>query len=152
MKNYFKSITLASLALASLVSVGGAQESVAGKWKGQFDSQIGVQKYTYDFKLDGTNVTGKAYSEKEMGTNEVAIAEGKINKDEISFIEPLKFQDNEVRIEYTGKIKGDEIKFHRKVGDFAEEDFVAKRVTETGAKSDAMPEAKPGTNSPPAKP
>jgi hypothetical protein len=38
------------------------------------------------------------------------------------------------------------------VGDFAEEDFVAKRVTETGAKSDAMPETKPGTNSPPAKP
>ena len=152
MKNYFKSITLASLALASVTSVCSAEESVAGKWKGEFDSQIGVQKYTYDFKLDGTNLTGKAVGEKPTGTNEVAITEGKINKDEISFIEPLKFQDNDIRIEYTGKIKGDEIKFHRKVGDFAEEDFVAKRVTETDAKSDAKPETKPGTNSPPAKP
>jgi hypothetical protein len=128
--------------------VCSAEESVAGKWKGEFDSQIGVQKYTYDFKLDGTNLTGKALGEKETGTNEVVITEGKINKDEISFIEPLKIQDNEIRIEYTGKIKGDEIKFHRKVGDFAEEDFVAKRVKETGAKS----ETKPGTNSPPTKP
>ena len=152
MKNYFKSIALASLTLASVTSVCSAEESVAGKWKGEFDSQIGVQKYTYDFKLDGTNVTGKAVGEKPTGTNEVAITEGKINKDEISFIEPLKFQDNDIRIEYTGKIKGDEIKFHRKVGDFGEEDFVAKRVTETDAKSDAKPETKPGTNSPPAKP
>lgn len=148
MKNYFKTIALASLALASVTSVCSAEESVAGKWKGEFDSQIGVQKYTYDFKLDGTNLTGKALGEKETGTNEVAITEGKINKDEISFIEPLKIQDNEIRIEYTGKIKGDEIKFHRKVGDFAEEDFVAKRLKETGAKS----ETKPGTNSPPTKP
>ena len=148
MKNHFKSIALASLVLASVTSVCSAEESVAGKWKGEFDSQIGVQKYTYDFKLDGTNLTGKAFSENERGTNEVAITEGKINKDGISFIEPLKFQDNDIRIEYTGKIKGDEIKFHRKVGDFAEEDFVAKRVTET----DAKPETKPGTNSPPAKP
>ena len=148
MKNYFKTIALASLALASVTSVCSAEESVAGKWKGEFDSQIGVQKYTYDFKLDGTNLTGKAFSENERGTNEVAITEGKINKDEISFIEPLKIQDNEIRIEYTGKIKGDEIKFHRKVGDFAEEDFVAKRVNP----SDAKPAAKAGTNALPAKP
>ena len=63
MKNHFKSIALAALALATIVSVCSAAESVVGKWKAEFDSQIGVQKYTYDFKLDGTNVTGKAYSE-----------------------------------------------------------------------------------------
>jgi hypothetical protein len=152
MKNYFKLITLAALALASAVPVGRAQESIAGKWKGEFDSQIGLQKYTYTFRFDGTNVTGAAHSEKEMGTNDVAISEIKIAKDEISFIEPMKFQDNEIRIEYTGEIKGDEIKFHRKVGDFAEEDFVAKRVTETGAKSGTPPESGSGTNSPPAMP
>jgi hypothetical protein len=140
MKNYFKSIALASLALAAFVCVCGAEDSVVGKWKGDIDSQIGVQKYTYDFKLDGTNVTGKAYSETSMGTNDVALTDIKINQDEITFTEPMKFQDNTVSIAYMGKIKGDEIKFHRKVGDFAEEDFVAKRVTDSG------------TNSAPAKP
>ena len=44
-----------------------------------------------------------------------------------------------LRIEYTGKVSGDEIKLHRKVGDIAEEDLVAKRVKEeraaTGSKT-----------------
>jgi len=102
--------------------------TVDGTWKAQFDSQIGVQKYTYVFHVDGTNVNGTATGEREMGTNTVAITEGKISKDEIFFVEPLKFNDNELRIEYTGKIAGDEIKFHRKVGDVAEEDFVAQRI------------------------
>jgi hypothetical protein len=140
MKNHFKSIALAALALASIVSVCGAQESVAGKWKAEFDSQIGVQKYTYEFKLDGTNLTGKASSETQMGTNDVSLSDIKVSQDEITFTEPMKFQDNSISIAYTGKINGDEIKFHRKVGDVAEEDLVAKRVTDSG------------TNSAPAKP
>jgi len=140
MKNHFIFIALASLVLASIVSVCGAQELVAGKWKAEFDSQIGVQKYTYDFKLDGTNLTGKASSETQMGTNDVALADIKVSQDQITFTEPMKFQDNAISIAYTGKINGDEIKFHRKVGDVAEEDLVAKRVTDAG------------TNSPPAKP
>ena len=47
--------------------------------------------------------------------------------DKVSFVEMLNFQDNEIRITYTGKISGNEIKFTRKVGDFATEDIVAKR-------------------------
>jgi hypothetical protein len=151
MKTYTKSIALAAFTLA-FIGTARAGDGAAGKWQGQFDSQIGLQKYTYEFKVDGTNLTGNAIGIRDNGTNNVAIAEGKINKDEISFVEPLKFQDNELRIEYTGKVAGDEIKFHRKVGDFAEEDFVAKRVKEAEPKTEVKPEAKAGTNSPPAKP
>ncbi len=144
MKTHTNALMLAAFVLALAGSVWGADETVAGKWKGQFDSQIGLQKYTYDFKVDGTNLTGTATGEREMGTNTVAISEGKIGKGEVSFVEPLKFQDQDIRIEYSGKISGDEIKFHRKVGDFAEEDFVAKRVKAADASAN--------TNSPPAKP
>ena len=87
-----------------------------------------------------------------MGTNKVVLTEGKVSTNGISFVESLKFDDNELRIEYTGKVSGDEIKFHRKVGDVAEEDFVAKRVKEAEPKAEVKPEAKAGTNSPPAKP
>jgi hypothetical protein len=156
MKTYTKSIALASLSLALAGSAWSADTTVAGKWQGEFDSQIGVQKYTYEFKVNGTNLTGRAIGIRDEGTNNVAITEGKINKDEISFVEPLKFDDNDVRIEYTGKVSGDEIKLHRKVGDFAEEDLVAKRVKEAEpkaeVKSEAKAETKPGTNAPPAKP
>ena len=148
MKTYTKSITLAALTLALAGSAWSADTTVAGKWKGQFDSQIGLQKYTYEFKVDGTNLTGKAIGIRDNGTNEVVITGGTVSTNSIFFVEPLKFGDNELRIEYTGKVSGDEIKFHRKVGEFAEEDFVAKRVNP----SDAKPAAKVGTNSPPAKP
>jgi hypothetical protein len=151
MKTYTKSIALATLSLALAGSAWSADTTVAGKWKGQFDSQVGLQKYTYEFKVDGTNLTGTATGEREMGTNTVAITEGKISKDGISFVEPMKFEDNELRIEYTGKVSGDEIKLHRKVGDFAEEDLVAKRVKEAEPTAEVKPEAKAGTNSPPAK-
>jgi len=152
MKTYTKSITLAALTLALAGSAWSADTTVAGKWQGQFDSQVGLQKYTYEFKVDGTNLTGKAIGIRDNGTNNVAITEGTVSTNGIFFVESLKFGDNELRIEYTGKVSGDEIKFHRKVGDFAEEDFVAKRVKEAEPKAEVKPEAKAGTNSPPAKP
>ncbi|MGA2279151.1 MAG: hypothetical protein ABSG80_02475 [Verrucomicrobiota bacterium] len=152
MKTYTKSIALTSLTLALAGSAWSADTTVAGKWKGQFDSQIGLQKYTYEFKVAGTNLTGTATGEREQATNKVVITEGTITTNGIFFVEPLQFGDNELRIEYTGKVSGDEIKLHRKVGDFAEEDLVAKRVKEVEPKAEVKPEARAATNSPPAKP
>ena len=133
---------------------------MTGKWKAEFDTQIGVQKYIYEFKVDGDKLTGKAIGERNGQKDEVEITEGKINKDEIAFVEPLKFQGQELRIEYKGKLSDNEIKFTRKVGDVATEELVAKRVKETDAKPEPKPDAKPevkpeakaDTNSPPAKP
>ena len=47
--------------------------------------------------------------------------------DQIAFTEPLEFQGQKIPVTYTGTIAGDEIKFTRKVGDFATEELVAKR-------------------------
>lgn len=146
MKNSLRIISLLALAVMLSRPAAAAEESVAGKWKAQFDSQIGVQKYTFEFKIEDGKLTGRAVGERDMGTNDVKIVEGKINKDEISFVEPLQFNDQEIRIEYTGKIKGDVIKFHRKVGDLAEYDIEAKRVKDSDAKAEAKPEEKPAAN------
>jgi hypothetical protein len=151
MKTCFKKLALGACLLALTATVY-ADESVAGLWKAQFDSQIGVQKYTYVFKVDGTNVTGTATGARQMGTNTVAITDGKINGDEISFVEPLTFQDQELQIKYDGKVSGDEIKFTRHVGDFATEELVAHRVKGAAATSGVKPEVQTETNSPAAKP
>ena len=152
MKNIVTALTFAACALA-VVGVVRAQDNLTGTWKAEFDTQIGVQKYTYTFKVTGTNLTGTALGEREMGTNEVAITEGSVTTNGIFFVEPLKFGDNELRIEYTGKLNGDEIKFHRKVGDVAEEDLVAKRVKAGGTPPAAQgTESGTNTNSPPPKP
>ena len=152
MKNIARILSFAGCALA-FVSLARAQDTVAGKWHGEFDSQIGLQKYTFDLKVQGTNLTGRAIGIRENGTNDVAITEGSVSTNGINFVEPLKFDDNDIRIEYTGKVSGDEIKFHRKVGDFAEEDFVAKRVKASEPQPEApQPEFRTDTNSAPAKP
>jgi hypothetical protein len=57
----------------------------------------------------------------------VTLTAGTVKGDQIAFTEPLNFQGQDVAITYTGAIAGDEIKFTRKVGDFATEELVARR-------------------------
>ena len=109
--------------LASLAAAAGAD--VTGKWKASFDTQIGVQNYTYDLKADGAKLTGKAI--QQDGSSE--IAEGKIDGDTIKFVENFEYQGMKIRIEYIGKFDGgDTIQFSRKVAEFAVEDFTARRA------------------------
>ena len=122
---------LLALALAATASAAG----IDGKWHAEFESQIGQQKYTFELKADGEKLTGKAIADRPVvGKTEIELKNGKIVKDEVSFTENLKFQDQEIAIEYKGKLVGDELKLHRKVGDIAEYDIVAKRVSEKAEK------------------
>ena len=99
---------------------------ITGTWKASFETQIGQQNYTYQFVVKGTTLTGKIQSEMG-GTTEVQ--QGKVEGDKVSFVEMFKFDGNEIQITYTGQITSDdEIKFTRKVADFATEELVAKRV------------------------
>jgi len=116
----FKSITLGLLLTAGLALCA----DVSGKWTASFETQIGTQTYTFDFKVSGDKLTGTAKS--MMG--EVQITEGVVKGDEISFVESANFQDMPLRISYKGKISGDEIKFTRDVAGLAMEELVAKRV------------------------
>ena len=95
-----------------------------GTWTASFDTQVGVQNYTYTFKTDGAKLTGTAKSEN----GETQIQEGSVKGDDISFVENLNLQGMPLRIEYKGKLSGDEIKFTRKVADVATEELVAKRA------------------------
>jgi opacity protein-like surface antigen len=117
-----------SIVVLALCFVGLAFQAlaadVAGQWTATFSTQIGEQHYTYTFKVDGEKLTGTA--KNDNGSTE--IANGTIKGDEISFVENLDFNGNQIAIAYTGKIAGDEIKFTRKVGEFATEELVAKRV------------------------
>ena len=117
-------ITLLALAVASLSALAA---DVTGTWKAEFDTQRGLQKYTFALKQEGTSITGKANAERDGEKREAELKEGKVEGDAITFVEPLKIQDNELRITYTGRISGNEIKFTRKVGDFGSSEARAKR-------------------------
>ena len=92
---------------------------VTGTWKAEFDTQIGVQKYTFTLKQDGASVTGKASSDIGGEKRESELKDGKIEREVISFVELLNFQGNELRIAYRGQVSATEIKFTREVGDIA---------------------------------
>lgn len=114
---------VAFLAASSLVCAA----DISGTWKAEFDTQIGVQKYTYTLKQDGAGFTGKAISEINGEKRETELRVGKFEGDTVSFVEMLNFQGNELRITYQGKLVDNEIKFTREVGEFAKEELVAKR-------------------------
>ena len=131
-----------TLFLSSCLSRIHAAE-LAGKWTSDFDSQIGPQKYAYEFKADGDKFTGKASYDHSMGKGDSVLKEIKLNGDALSFIEDLHVGGMDITVTYSGKISGDEIKLTRMVGDFATEQIVAKRVK--------APEAKPAPAPTPAK-
>lgn len=121
MKTYIAHLIL------TITSLSAFAADITGTWKAEFETQRGLQKYTFTLKQDGTSVTGKASVEREGEKREAEFKDGKVEGDTVTFIEPLKIQDNEINITYTGKISGNEIKFTRKVGDFGSSEAVARR-------------------------
>lgn len=134
-----RNLVLTAFALTSLTIAHAAD--LAGKWTAEFDSPIGVQKYGYEFKVEGDKLTGKANFDNSMGKGESPLQEIKVTGDSVSFVETRIINDMPVKVTYVGKISGDEIKLTREVGDYGTQQLVAKRV-KAEAKSEPKPAGK----------
>src|SRR5262245_25706433 len=106
-----------ALLIFVVLSLPAQAVDVTGAWKAEFNTQRGLQKYAFTLKQDGAGLSGTINAELNGEKREAELKEGKVEGDTVSFVELLSFQGNELRIVYTGKISGDEIKFTRKVGD-----------------------------------
>ena len=106
------------------LAVSAYATDIAGTWTATFNTQVGEQRYTYTFKVDGEKLTGHAKSNLGEGD----ITDGVVKGDDVSFVEHLNYQGQELAITYKGKINGDEIKFTRDVAGQGNEELVAKRV------------------------
>lgn len=91
---------------AAFATVASAAD-ISGTWKGTAQNQGATIERTFVFKVDGTKLTGETTSEM-MGKS--TISDGKIDGDNISFTITAKFQDNEMKLNYKGKVTGDSIK------------------------------------------
>ncbi len=122
-----RSAIFAVLIIIGLVCVYAAD--ITGKWTAEFDSQVGPQKYVFEFKAEGAKLTGMAISNIGGTEAKTPITEGKISGDDVSFVENLDYQGMQLKIAYTGKVvSNDEIKLSRMVGEQEGEKFVAKRA------------------------
>ena len=115
------------LALLVLCAPAVSAQGVTGSWRTEFDTQVGAQKYLFAFKQDGATATGTAKAEFDGKARDVVFKDVTVKGDTITFTENFEFQGNAVPITYTGVKSGDTIKFSRKVGEFATEEFVAKK-------------------------
>ena len=117
-------VATAGVALAPSAAIAAAPSAdIAGTWETSFDSPVGKQTYTYDFKLDGETLTGHAKS--NLGEGDI---KGTVDGDKVTFVESLDYQGQNLDITYTGQIvSADEIRFKRDVGGQGGEEFIATR-------------------------
>ena len=86
---------------------------IAGTWKATAEGPNGSMERTFVFKVDGDKLTGETTSSM-MGKS--TIADGKVEGDNLSFTITVKFQDNEMKLNYKGKVTGNEIHFTSQFG------------------------------------
>ena len=100
-----------------------------------------MQKYTFTFDRISEKLAGHAEAILDGKTRQVELKDLQVDGDKISFWEALSLGGNEVRIEYSGRISGNSITFTRKVGEFANEEAVAKRSDAVEEKAKVAPAA-----------
>ena len=79
---------------------------IDGKWAGSIDTPMGAINIGFTFKADGPTLSGTTTS---PDGGEVAIKNGKIDADKISFVVSLDFGGMAIDLNYTGVLKGDTV-------------------------------------------
>lgn len=110
-----------------LTSIGVLAADVSGKWQAQVRGRNGqTRDATFTFKVDGDKLTG-TMSGGQAG--DIAIADGKVSGNTVSFTVTRERGGNTIKQTYTGTVSGDEIKFKREGGQGPAQEFTAKRTT-----------------------
>lgn len=122
-------LMIRKLSLIVLVLVLGGlcarAADISGKWKGRFITPVGVNNYVYNFKVEGTVLSGTTVS---SDTGPSVVQNGKIIGDTLSFTEPAHYNGGPITVTYTGKVIGNKIKLTRTFGQFPPDTFTITRA------------------------
>ena len=95
--------------LTALLSASALAADVTGNWKATAEGPNGTMERTFSLKAEGSKLTGETVSSL-FGKS--TLSDGKIDGDALSFTINVKIQDNEMKLDYKGKvISANEIKF-----------------------------------------
>jgi len=97
-------------ALLAAFALMAATADISGNWKATADFGGQTMERTFVFKVDGNRLTGETTSSM-LGKS--TITDGKVEGDNVSFVISVRFQENETKLTYKGKVNpaGNEIKF-----------------------------------------
>src|SRR5438874_2657016 len=89
-----------------LVAAPARAADVDGKWAGSLDTPMGTVNVGFNFKADGGTLTGTTTG---PDGGDIAIKNGKIDGDKISFVVSLDFGGMAFDLNYTGVVKPTEL-------------------------------------------
>jgi hypothetical protein len=122
-----------AFAVAFLLIAGftfGAE--IDGKWSGQYNSGMGdPMTLVFTFKAEGSKLTGTSLGGPDT---QIPIKDGKIDGNNISFVVAVDFGGQEMKFNYKGLLKGDQIELSFEIAGAppmeggAPQKFVVKRV------------------------
>jgi hypothetical protein len=101
------------LLLIAALSATAFASDISGNWKATADGPNGAMERTFVFKVDGNKVTGETTSSL-LGKS--TITDGKVDGDTVTFTITGNIQGTEMKLNYKGAIKGDEIVFQSSAG------------------------------------
>jgi hypothetical protein len=101
-------------ALLALFAFSAFAADISGNWKATAEGPNGAMERTFTFKQDGNKVTGETTS---SFTGKSTITDGKVEGDSVTFTITAKVGDQEIKLNYKGKIAGGEIKFTSEMAD-----------------------------------
>lgn len=117
---------------------------IAGSWQAEFETQVGLQKYRFDFQVVDGKATAKGSAVTGEERRNIEFKDVKWSGDTLSFVEMRQIQDREIPIEFTGKVTDKGIQITRKVGEFGSQQSLATRVAAAApANSSAQPGDRP---------
>lgn len=120
-----KNQMIALFAALALFTTGLFAADASGKWVAEMQGRDGQKRtQTFDLKADGDTLTGTVSG--PMG--ERPIVDGKVSGDDISFAVEVEFQGEKRKMQYTGKVVGDELQMKVGSGERTRE-FTAKKAT-----------------------
>ena len=99
--------------LIALFAFSALAADISGNWKATAEGPNGALERTFTFKQDGTKLTGETTS---SFTGKSTITDGKVEGDSVTFTIVAKIGDQDVKLNYKGKIAGGGDQVHERDG------------------------------------
>jgi len=101
------------LSVFAISALAALAADITGTWKASAEGPNGAMERTFNFKQDGAKLTGETTSSM---VGKSTITDGKVEGDTVTFTITAEFGGNEMKINYTGTIAGNEIKLKSEAG------------------------------------
>ena len=97
--------------------------AIDGKYKIEIETPIGKQEATLTLKTDGDKLIG--IGESMLGKNEFT---GTVKGDTLTWVMDISSPMGQMKLEYTGKVTGNDIAGDVKMGTFGTSPFKGKKI------------------------